>query len=121
MVGTDHFSLSGPATIAEIMALNRLGMTPAAVLKSATLEPARYLGREGQLGEVAVGAQADLILLIGPSFEHSGIEKRDVSIISTTDRIRSRFNVSANPAIVVARAIKQALNFLRLSLKRSKI
>lgn len=54
---------------------------------------------------------ADLILLIGPPFEHAGIEKRDVAIQSPIDRVRSRFNVTSNPSILVPRSIKQALNF----------
>lgn len=65
--------------------------------------------------------ECDLILLLGPTFEHSGILKRDVSISDGSKEIRHRCSVSANPAILVQRSIKQALNFMRLALLRQKI
>jgi hypothetical protein len=39
------------------------GMTPLAALQTATVNPARYLGRESTLGSVAAGREADLVLL----------------------------------------------------------
>jgi Amidohydrolase family len=39
------------------------GMTPAAALQTATVNPARYLGREMTLGTIAAGGSADLVLL----------------------------------------------------------
>jgi Amidohydrolase family len=39
------------------------GMTPAAALQTATVNPARYLGREMTLGTIAAGRLADLVLL----------------------------------------------------------
>ena len=39
------------------------GMTPAAALQTATVNPARYLGREMTLGTIAAGRSADLVLL----------------------------------------------------------
>ena len=39
------------------------GMTPLAALQTATVNPARYLGREMTLGTVASGRSADLVLL----------------------------------------------------------
>jgi hypothetical protein len=45
------------------------GMTPAAALRTATVNPARYLGREMTLGTVAAGRSADLVLLDGNPLE----------------------------------------------------
>jgi len=39
------------------------GMTPFAALQTATINPARYLGRESTLGTIAPGRSADLVLL----------------------------------------------------------
>jgi imidazolonepropionase-like amidohydrolase len=39
------------------------GLTPLAALQTATVNPARYLGRESTLGTVASGRKADLVLL----------------------------------------------------------
>ena len=64
---------------------------------------------------------SDLVMMLGPAFEHSGMLKRDVHIDSADNGIRSRFDVSVNSSIVIPRSIKQALNFLRLSLAREKI
>jgi hypothetical protein len=47
----------------ELAAMVRAGMTPAAALQTATINPARYLGREGTLGSVAPGKAANLVLL----------------------------------------------------------
>lgn len=47
----------------ELAAMVRGGMTPLAALQSATVNPARYLGREKTLGTVSAGKITDLVLL----------------------------------------------------------
>jgi imidazolonepropionase-like amidohydrolase len=47
----------------ELTLLARGGMSPFEVLRSATLEPARYFGMLDSLGTVATGKLADLVLL----------------------------------------------------------
>ncbi|MFW6201325.1 MAG: amidohydrolase family protein [Gemmatimonadota bacterium] len=47
----------------ELAALVEAGLSPHAALRTATLNPARFLGREGELGTVAQGKLADLVLL----------------------------------------------------------
>jgi len=46
------------------------GMTPLAALQTATVNPARYLGREMTLGTIAPGRAADLVLLDGNPLEN---------------------------------------------------
>jgi adenine deaminase len=43
--------------------LVRAGLTPAAVLRSAAIDAARYAGLERTSGSIAVGKRADLVLL----------------------------------------------------------
>ena len=47
----------------ELGWLVRAGLSPADALRTATLNPARYLDRAGDLGTVATGKLADLVLL----------------------------------------------------------
>jgi imidazolonepropionase-like amidohydrolase len=53
----------------ELTAMVRSGMTPLAALQTATVNPARYLGREKTLGTVAPGKVANLVLLDGNPLE----------------------------------------------------
>lgn len=53
----------GPTTWREVAVLERAGFTPAEVLQAATRNAARMLGVENELGSVAVGKRADLLLL----------------------------------------------------------
>jgi len=47
----------------ELATMVRGGMTPLAALQTATINPARYLGRETASGTVAPGRSADLVVL----------------------------------------------------------
>ncbi|MEO3749266.1 amidohydrolase family protein [Streptomyces sp. B6B3] len=65
MTGTDlgtAYLLPGFSLHDELRLLVRAGLTPAQVLRAATLEPARHLGRHDQ-GAVLRGHVADLVLL----------------------------------------------------------
>ena len=58
------------------------GMTPQAALQTATINPARYLGREMTLGTIAVGKSADLVLLDGNPFEDIANVRRIRAVVS---------------------------------------
>jgi imidazolonepropionase-like amidohydrolase len=47
----------------ELAAMVTGGMTPLAALQTATVNPARYFGREKTFGTIAMGKLADLVLL----------------------------------------------------------
>lgn len=47
----------------ELEWMARAGLTPLQALQTATINPARYLGRETTSGSVAVGKRADLVVL----------------------------------------------------------
>ena len=63
----------------ELATMVRGGMTPLAALQTATVNPARYLGREMTLGTIAPGRSADLVLLDANPLED----------IANVDRIRA--------------------------------
>jgi imidazolonepropionase-like amidohydrolase len=53
----------GPSLVEELETLVAAGLTPLQALRSATLNPARFLGLSDSLGTVAPGKLADLVLL----------------------------------------------------------
>ncbi len=63
LVGTDT-AIGGFRYHDELAHLVRAGLTPAAVMRAATVDAARYAG-EGGGGSVAVGQRAELVLLRG--------------------------------------------------------
>ena len=62
LVGTDYV-VPGADVHRELVQLVAAGLSPAEALRAATIEPARYVGRDGEYGSVAVGKVADLVLL----------------------------------------------------------
>ena len=66
----------------ELAAMVAGGMTPLAALQTATVNPARYLGRESTLGTVAPGRQADLVLLDANPLEDIGNLRRIHAVIT---------------------------------------
>jgi imidazolonepropionase-like amidohydrolase len=68
------FAARGEAVWREMELLVDAGLTPAQVIRAATAEGAAFLGREGDLGSLAPGKLADLLVLTGnPAHEISAI------------------------------------------------
>ncbi|HEX7242350.1 MAG TPA: amidohydrolase family protein, partial [Longimicrobiaceae bacterium] len=66
LAGTDvlnPYIFPGYSLHDELELLARAGLSPLDALRTATLNPARYLGRADSLGTVAAGKLADLVLL----------------------------------------------------------
>jgi imidazolonepropionase-like amidohydrolase len=59
----DRYVFPGFALHRELELLTEAGMTPLEVLRAATGDAAKFLGRDGEFGVVANGARADLVLL----------------------------------------------------------
>ena len=58
-IGTLH----GPSVFREMALMHDAGLTPLEVLRSATVNGARAMGREADLGTIAMGKLADFVLL----------------------------------------------------------
>lgn len=69
MVGSDVTmiggSIPGPASHRALELLVEMGFTPMEAILIATREPARYLGRQGEIGIIRPGARADFIVVNG--------------------------------------------------------
>jgi imidazolonepropionase-like amidohydrolase len=66
LAGTDAmnpYCMPGFSLHDELALLLESGLTPLAALQAATLRPAEFLGRASELGSVAPGKRADLVLL----------------------------------------------------------
>jgi len=64
--GTDAgnpLTLHGPSVFPELEAMQKAGLEPGAVLRAATMDAARALGRGEELGVIAPGRIADLLVL----------------------------------------------------------
>ena len=59
----------GPTALRELELMAEAGMTPAEVIRSATVTPARMMGIEDLVGTVEVGKRADLIVARGDPLE----------------------------------------------------
>ena len=79
LAGTDPTGyggvVAGYANQREIELLVEAGFTPVEAIKIATLNGATYLGRQGRIGSIAPGKQADLVVVRGdPATRVSDIE-----------------------------------------------
>lgn len=85
--GTD-LSL-GPELLRELELLQAAGLTTWQVLRSATMNGAIFLGKEKEMGSVAVGKLADLLLVdVDPSVDVSDV--RSVSLVVKGGQIVDR-------------------------------
>src|SRR5262249_52101158 len=55
--------IPGPSLHRELQRFVDAGLTPLEALQTATIQPARFLGREADLGTVERGKLADLVIL----------------------------------------------------------
>jgi imidazolonepropionase-like amidohydrolase len=80
LVGTDPTGyggvIAGLSSQRAVELLVEAGFTPLEAIKVATLNGATYLGRANRVGTIAVGKDADLLLIAGdPSARIADIEK----------------------------------------------
>jgi len=82
LAGTDSgsgypYQVRGFALHEELERMQRLGLSPFEALRTATVEPARAMRREGDLGTIAVGRRADLLLLDADPLKDAGNTSRE--------------------------------------------
>ena len=66
LLGSDApqvFNVPGFSIQHELKGMIDAGLTPLEALQIGTLNPAKYLGKEGEFGEISIGASADFIML----------------------------------------------------------
>jgi len=73
----------------EFLWLTRYGMTPAQAIRSATSVAAALLGKEGELGRVAPGADADLVAVPGDPLE-------DITAMGRVGFVMARGEIARN-------------------------
>jgi imidazolonepropionase-like amidohydrolase len=83
LVGTDPTGyggvIPGMSSQRAVELLVEAGFTPVEAIRIATLNGATYLGRADRVGTIAVGKDADLLLIAGdPSFRIADIEKVEI-------------------------------------------
>jgi imidazolonepropionase-like amidohydrolase len=79
VAGTDGF---GVEIVRELEIYREAGMTNAQVLQSATILPARIVGADKRTGSIAVGKEADMILVDGDVSRDLGALRRVLTVVS---------------------------------------
>lgn len=80
LVGTDYV-VAGADVHRELGHLVAAGLTPAEALRAATLDPARYVGREADYGTVEAGKVADLVFLDADPLADIAHTQRIVAVV----------------------------------------
>jgi imidazolonepropionase-like amidohydrolase len=79
VAGTDGW---GVEVVREIELYSQAGFTPAEALQSATIVPARMVGADKRTGSIAVGKEADVVLVDGDVSKELGALRRVVTVVS---------------------------------------
>ncbi|WP_260482207.1 amidohydrolase family protein [Sphingomicrobium flavum] len=79
VAGTDGYGLE---LVREIEIYEIAGMSKEAALQTATINPARLVGIDNRTGSIAVGKEADMILVDGDVSQDLGALRRVVTVIS---------------------------------------
>jgi imidazolonepropionase-like amidohydrolase len=111
LVGTDT-AIGGFRYHDEMAHLVRAGMTPAEVLRAATIEAARYAGLERESGSIAPGKRADLVLLAANPLDDIAHTRR-IEAVFLAGRLYDRAGLDALLAFNRSQARNPA-NWVRL-------
>jgi imidazolonepropionase-like amidohydrolase len=79
VAGTDGWGIE---VVREIELYNQAGFTPAEALQAATIVPARVVGADKRTGSIAVGKEADVVLVDGDVSKELGALRRVVTVVS---------------------------------------
>jgi imidazolonepropionase-like amidohydrolase len=86
VLGTDAGVLPHGRNADEILALVQAGLTPAEVIRAATLDAAALIGRK-DLGEIAAGAAADLVVVAGDPLKDPRLLARPALVLKGGRRL----------------------------------
>lgn len=79
VAGTDGWGIE---LIRELEIYRQAGFTPAEAIQSATIVPARVVGADKRTGSIAVGKEADMVLVDGDPSTDLGALRRVVTVVS---------------------------------------
>lgn len=91
----NSYTYPGAALHSELDALVEAGLTPAEALRAATSAPATFIGLGDELGRVAPGYRADLVLLDQNPLEDIRNTRTRSTVILRGDRILDRVSLDA--------------------------
>lgn len=99
VAGTDGWGIE---LIRELEIYRQAGFTPAEALQSATILPARVVGADKRTGSIAVGKEADMVLVDGDASTDLGALRRVVTVVSDgyvmdADELRKAAGYSGRP------------------------
>jgi imidazolonepropionase-like amidohydrolase len=86
-MGTDAGVGPHGDNLRELTLMAKAGMAPAAVLRATTLEAARLLGVDEQLGTVEEGKLADLVVIAGDPFDFEDLASRVEQVWKAGERV----------------------------------
>ncbi len=79
VAGTDGWGIE---LVRELEIYRQAGFTPAEAIQSATILPARVVGADKRTGSIAVGKEADMVLVDGDPSTDLGALRRVVTVVS---------------------------------------
>ena len=99
VAGTDGYGIE---LIRELELYSQAGFTPAEALQSATIVPARVVKADKRTGSIAVGKEADMVLVDGDVSKELGALRRVVTVVSDgyvmdADALRSAAGYTGRP------------------------
>jgi imidazolonepropionase-like amidohydrolase len=99
VAGTDAMGIE---IIRELEIYQQAGFTPAEAIQSATILPARIVGADERTGSIAVGKEADMVLVEGDPSKDLGALRRVVTVVSDgyvmdADELRKAAGYSGRP------------------------
>ncbi|MBO9695620.1 MAG: amidohydrolase family protein, partial [Sphingopyxis sp.] len=99
VAGTDGWGIE---LIRELEIYRQAGFTPAEAIRSATILPARVVGADKRTGSIAVGKEADMVLVDGDPSTDLGALRRVVTVVSDgyvmdADELRKAAGYSGRP------------------------
>lgn len=99
VAGTDGWGIE---LIRELEIYRQAGFTPAEAIQSATIIPARVVGADKRTGSIAVGKEADMVLVDGDASTDLGALRRVVTVVSDgyvmdADELRKAAGYSGRP------------------------